>query len=206
MIKKRASLVSVEKLSAQSGRELATMSKIGRKAIDTGALKIRLEGQDIFFESQKGSGRYHLPAELEARLDDKKIVILGRKDTALKPRELNRIWGLHRCLLANEIKGVQSSFEQKMEINGLGYKALVAGNKVTFHLGYSHKIDFELPKGVTAEVDKTGQKMIVKGIDKRSVGQVCSKMRALREPEPYKGKGIKREDEMILRKAGKTKS
>jgi large subunit ribosomal protein L6 len=182
------------------------MSKIGRKAIELGALNVAINGHDISFKGSKVAGTYHLPTELEARLEGTKLFIVGRKDASLKLRELNRVWGLHRCLLANEIKGAQAPFERKMEINGLGYKAIVAGNKVTFHLGYSHKIDFELPQGITAEVDKTGQKMVVKGVDKRIVGLVCSKIRALRKPEPYKGKGIKLEDEVILRKAGKTKS
>jgi large subunit ribosomal protein L6 len=182
------------------------MSKIGRKAIELGALNVAIDGHDVSFQGSKVTGKYHLPTELEARIEGTQLFIVGRNDTQLKLRELNRVWGLHRCLLANEIKGAQAPFERKMEINGLGYKAIVAGSKITFHLGYSHKIDFELPHGITAEVDKTGQKLVVKGIDKRIVGLVCSKIRALRKPEPYKGKGIKFEDEVILRKAGKTKS
>ena len=119
---------------------------------------------------------------------------------------MNRIWGLNRALLANNIQGCQQEFEKAVQINGLGFKAAVSGSKVVFSLGYSHKIDFELPKEVTLEVDKTGQKLMFRSSDKEMLGQVCSKVRALRPPEPYKGTGIKLESETIARKAGKTKA
>ena len=98
-------------------------------------------------------------------------------------------------------------FEQKIEIHGLGYKVASTGSqKLTFSLGYSHKIDFELPQGIAVDIDKTGQRFTVKGIDKRVVGLVSSKIRSLREPEPYKGTGIKLAEEVLFRKAGKAKS
>ena len=98
---------------------------------------------------------------------------------------------MHRALLANKIKGIQQDFEKIVQINGLGFKAAVSGSKVVFSLGYSHKIDFNLPKDVTLEVDKTGQRLVFRSPDKEQLGQVCSQVRALRPPEPYKGTGIK---------------
>ncbi len=120
--------------------------------------------------------------------------------------EIKRGWGLHRALLANEIYGAEVGFEKKIEINGLGYKASVSGSKVVFALGYSHKIDLNLPEGVTLEVDKSGQKLTFKGSNKELVGQVCSLVRSLRPPEPYKGTGVKLATETIRRKAGKAKA
>lgn len=179
------------------------MSKIGRKPIDIGAAKVEIKGQEIHYSGKKESGVYVLPSELSARLEGTLVFI----STTQKDPELNRIWGLHRALLANKIKGCQSEFAKTVEIVGLGFKvASVGGSKIVFSLGYSHKIDFELPKEVTLEVDKTGQKLVVRSPNKESLGLVCSKIRALRPPEPYKGTGIKINNEVIARKAGKTKA
>lgn len=196
------------KSSVQYGKgDLKVMSKIGRKAIEIGSLKVDITGQSVQFQGPKNNASYTLPKELEAQIKDTKLFIVGRQDTGLKLRELNRVWGLHRSLLANEMQGALNLFEQKMEIHGLGYKVATAGsNKLTFSLGYSHKVDFELPQGITVDIDKTGQRFTVKGIDKRVVGLVCSKVRALRAPEPYKGTGIKLAEEVLFRKAGKAKS
>lgn len=92
-----------------------------------------------------------------------------------------------------------------MRINGLGFKAVSVGDKLQFSLGFSHKLDFSLPTGVSVEIDKTGQVLLLKAADKEILGHVCSKIRALRPPEPYKGTGVQRADEVIRRKVGKTK-
>jgi large subunit ribosomal protein L6 len=184
------------------------MSKIGRKAIDLGAVNVEIKGQEIHYKGKKASGVYVLPDVLTAHLKDNKLVITPQKTKSarLSQREINRIWGLHRALLANKIRGADHLFEKEVLINGLGFKAAVAGQKVTFNLGYSHKIDFELPKDVSLEIDKTGQKLTFKSPDKFLIGHVCSLIRALRPPEPYKGTGIKLASEVIARKAGKTKA
>ena len=181
------------------------MSKIGRKAIDISGVQVDIKGQEIHYKGKKHGGVYVLPAELETKLDNKKLVILAKKPVA-NVSEVNRAWGLHRALLANAIKGSDTGFEQQVQINGLGFKAAVSGNKVVFNLGFSHKIDFVLPKDVTMDVDKTGQNLTVKSYDKELVGHVCSQIKALRPPEPYKGTGIKLASEVIRRKAGKTKA
>jgi large subunit ribosomal protein L6 len=181
------------------------MSKIGRKPIDIGSAKIEVKGQEIHFSGKKGSGVYVLPQGISAHLDGKMLALTV--DTADRSSSnVKCLWGLNRALLANKIKGCQAEFEKVMQINGLGFKAAVSGNKVVFSLGFSHKIDFELPKSVALEVDKTGQRLVFKSSDKELVGQICSQVRALRPPEPYKGTGVKLESEVIARKAGKTKA
>jgi large subunit ribosomal protein L6 len=109
-------------------------------------------------------------------------------------------------LLANKVKGVETGFEKKVRIIGLGYKAQLAGKKLNFSLGYSHKIEFPLPEGVEVNVDKTGQQLVFKAADKLLLGNVCDSIRSLRPPEPYKGTGILVGDEVIIRKAGKAKA
>lgn len=181
------------------------MSKIGRKPIDIGSAKVEIKGREIQYSGKKGSGVFVLPEGMTATLNG--IALALHFDKNVKDAsDANRIWGLNRALLANKIKGCQQEFDKVLIINGLGFKATTSGNKVIFSLGFSHKIDFDLPKEVTLEVDKTGQRLTFRSSDKELLGSVCSKVRALRPPEPYKGTGIKVETEVIARKAGKTKA
>lgn len=181
------------------------MSKIGRKPIDLGTAKVEIKGNEVHFSGKKGSGVYVLPEGMTATLNGNTLT-LGFDKNSKNSSDNNRIWGLHRALLANKLKGCQQEFERVVQINGLGFKAAVSGSKVVFNLGYSHKINFDLPKDVTLEVDKTGQRLTFRSPDKELMGLVCSQVRALRPPEPYKGTGIKLETEVIARKAGKTKA
>ena len=112
--------------------------------------------------------------------------------------------GLMRALVANMVHGVTQGFERKLEINGVGYRAEVAGSKLTLNLGYSHPVNYELPAGVSAKVDKN--LIILSGIDKQALGAAAAKIRSFRPPEPYKGKGVKYLEERIIRKAGKAAS
>ena len=184
------------------------MSKIGRKPIDIGAVEVEIKGQELTYKGKKASGVHILPDVLTAKVEGKTLHIGALKDSVSRnvQKDANRVWGLHRALLFNKIKGADVPFEKELIINGLGFKAAVSGQKVVFTLGFSHKIDFELPKEVTLEVDKTGQKLMFRSSDKFLVGHVCSMVRALRPPEPYKGTGIKLATEVIARKAGKTKA
>lgn len=182
------------------------MSKIGRKPIDIGAVQVEIKGQEIHYKGKKSSGVFTIPNELLVSIDNKKLYLKLAEKSDMTQRELNRVWGLNRALLFNHVKGSDVPFEKEVIINGLGYKAVLSGQKVVFTLGYSHKIDFELPKEVTMEVDKTGQKLLFKSSDRFMLGDVCSKVKALRPPEPYKGTGIRLANEVIARKAGKTKS
>ncbi len=178
------------------------MSKIGRKPIDISGLTVEIQGNDISFKGKKMAGVHTLPDLLKAEIVDGRVVLKAARKTA----DTNRVWGLHRALLANKIIGAQTGFDKQVRIIGLGYKAAVQGSKLQFSLGYSHKIDFELPAQVTVEIDKTGQLLTCRSSDKEALGLVCSQIRALRKPEPYKGTGIQYTHEVIRRKAGKAKS
>jgi large subunit ribosomal protein L6 len=181
------------------------MSKIGRKPIIFSSAKVQIDGRTVTVAGAKVKFVHEVPENLVATLSDKRLVISlakGEKDTKANKMD----WGLHRALLANKVKGVETGFEQEMKIVGLGFKAQLVGKKLTFTLGYTHKIDLDLPEGVTVEVDKTGQLLKFKSHDKFLLGNICDRVRSFREPEPYKGTGIMRSDEVITRKAGKTKA
>jgi len=191
------------KLCAAFGKGKAIMSKIGRKAIELGNVKIAIEGQLVKYEGARATGEYKVPVELMIQKKDNELYLVP----AQEGRDINRIWGLHRALLANCIKGAATGFTKQIEIVGLGYKAITgAGNKVTFSLGYSHKIEFPLPDGVSLTTDKTGQLLTLVSSDRELLGSVCGKIKELRKIEPYKGTGIKLVGEFVMRKAGKTKS
>jgi large subunit ribosomal protein L6 len=181
------------------------MSKIGRKPIKIDGVKVEVKGQEVHYKGPKASGVYVMSPELNVQIKDDYLYVTSahsKKNTAQKQlRNVHRAWGLHRALLANKLGGAAQEFEKQLEINGLGFKAAVAGQKVILTLGFSHKIEKAIPAGITVEVDKSGQKVKVKSFDKNLVGQFCSDIRELREPEPYKGKGIKLLDEVIYRKA-----
>jgi len=181
------------------------MSKIGRKPIDISGLQVEVKGRDVHYKGANASGVHSLPEHLQAQVDENNLK-LSIVDAFSRERFVNRDWGLHRSLLANTLLGATKGFERQLKINGLGFKAQVSGKKVVFTLGFSHKIDFELPDGVTMEVDRTGQSLTLKSPDKALVGHVASMIRALRPPEPYKGTGVKFVEEVILRKAGKAKA
>jgi large subunit ribosomal protein L6 len=178
------------------------MSKIGRKPIATGSVQVTINGQEVEFKGKKASGTYVLPATLKI-IQDGSFVKITCDDPSLAN---NKVWGLHRALLANKLQGADIGFEEKVVIKGLGFKAVSAGNKLDLSLGYSHKISFPLPQGVTVEIDKTGQKLSFKGVDKQLVGATVSALKALRPTECYKGTGIHKENETIILKAGKTKA
>ncbi|MFH1035028.1 MAG: 50S ribosomal protein L6 [Pseudomonadota bacterium] len=174
--------------------------------------------------SRIGKLPVNLPAGVEAKVDGQRVEIKGPKgalarefhpmvqieqqEGALRvtPREQNQqgkaLWGLSRTLLNNMVVGVSTGFKKVMEINGVGYKAEVAGSTLKLALGFSHPVVFELPEGISASVEKNTI-LTVSGIDRELLGQTCATIRAYRPPEPYKGKGIKFAGEAIRRKVGK---
>jgi large subunit ribosomal protein L6 len=186
------------------------MSKIGRKPIKIDGVTVEIKGQEVHYKGPKASGVYVLSPELSAHVENNNLYVTSaqnREGMSQKLlRNVHRVWGLQRALLANALGGAAQEFEKLLEINGLGYKAALADKKIILTLGYSHKIEEVIPAGITVEIDRSGQKVKVRSFDKNSVGQFCSDIRELREPEPYKGKGIKLHDEVIFRKsAGKGK-
>ena len=177
------------------------MSKIGRKPIKFNDVKVEIKGQEVHYKGQHASGVYTIPEELTLEVENNELFLKAKKMN----RDTKRIWGLHRALLAGEIEGAGKLFERHIKITGLGYKAVSKGKQVEFSLGYSHKINYDLPEGVTVDIDKTGQNVIVKSADKQAVGQVCGEFRLLRPTEPYKGTGVRLITDIVIRKAGKAK-
>ncbi len=177
------------------------MSKIGKKPISLQNIQVDVKGQDIHYKGKYGSGVYSLPNFIMPEINDSELFLKLKNG-----KDKNKFWGLHRALLANKLKGINQLFEKKMQIVGLGFKAELTGTKIKFSLGFSHKIEKHLPKGISFEVDKTGQILTLKSADKEQLGQFCADIKSLRPPEPYKGTGIKMEGERIRRKAGKTKA
>lgn len=175
------------------------MSRIGRKPIPIPSdVKVSVEGQRVRVEGPKGKLSHTVPETLTASLEDGQLRV-GRSADHRAARALH---GLTRALLANMVVGVKQGFERKLEIVGIGYRAQVQGKALQLTLGYSHPIVFPLPEGIQAEVEK--QTLItLRGPDKQLVGQTAATLRALRKPDPYKGKGIKYVDEVIRRKVGK---
>lgn len=138
---------------------------------------------------------------------DMKIQLEGRQLVVSRPsddRFHRSLHGLTRALLANMVKGVSEGFVKRMQVVGVGYRVDLRGNTLVLNVGYSHPVEFVPPPGITFSVDKAGHDFQVEGIDKEAVGQVAAKIRAVRKPEPYKGKGIRYADEFVRTKAGKT--
>jgi large subunit ribosomal protein L6 len=176
------------------------MSRIGKQPIEIpSGVKITIDGSSVKVEGPKGTLARTITDGVSLQINDSKLCV-ERADESIKARSAH---GLTRTLLNNMVVGVTKGFETALEITGVGYRAEVKGDVLNLSLGYSHPVNFPLPKGITVEVDKM-TKLLVKGIDKELVGQSAAKIRAFRAPEPYKGKGIKYATETILRKAGKT--
>ncbi|PLX96001.1 MAG: 50S ribosomal protein L6 [Desulfuromonas sp.] len=175
------------------------MSRIGKKPIDIpSGVKVALKDLTIDVQGPNGKLSRDLPEGVNVQVEaDQILVQQGEASNA------NALQGLTRTLVANMIEGVTKGFTRILEINGVGYRAEIKGKVLNLALGYSHPIEYALPEGISVEVEKQ-TKITVKGIDKEVVGATAAKIRSFREPEPYKGKGIKYADEKIIRKAGKT--
>lgn len=179
------------------------MSKIGRKPIELSTAKVEVKGNEIFVSGPKAKFTHVVPDQIKVELKDNSLIVSTNGTLTKKTKAL---WGLHRALLANAVQGVLVGFEKRIKIVGLGYKAMLSGKKMTFALGYSHKLEYNLPDGVEIAIDRTGQKLTLKSSDKFLLGNVCADIKSFRKVEPYKGTGIMFEDEVIVRKAGKAKS
>ncbi len=177
------------------------MSRIGKKpiAIPSG-VKIAQQGTLLTVEGPKGKLSRELNAKIDVAVQADQIVVSCPENGGEK---VDHLHGLTRTLIANMVEGVTKGYERILEINGVGYRAEAKGSVINLSLGYSHPIEYPLPAGITAEVEKQ-TKIFVRGIDKELVGATAAKIRSFREPEPYKGKGVKYAEERILRKAGKT--
>lgn len=176
------------------------MSRIGKKPIVIPqGVKVSQSGNTINVQGPKGNLSRELNPGAGVAVEAEQIVV-SRLSEQKNDRAMQ---GLVRTLVANMVEGVTKGFEKVLEINGVGYRADVKGKVVHLALGFSHPIEYQLPEGISAEVEKQ-TKITLKGIDKEVVGATAAKIRSFREPEPYKGKGIKYADETIVRKAGKS--
>lgn len=180
------------------------MSRIGKKPIEIpSGVEVKLSGNQsdgfkVAVKGSKGSVEFLLPKKVKLTMDDKKIIFEVDRPNDKYERAL---WGLTRTLVNNAVLGVTNGYSKDLEINGVGFKVALQGKKLVLNVGFSHPVEYELPQGITAEVDKNQIKII--GIDKQLVGQTAAEIRAIKKPEPYKGKGIKYATEIIRRKAGK---
>jgi len=175
------------------------MSRVGKKPIPIpDKTKIDFKAGVITVKGQKGTLTRTLNTEVDLKIEDGLVnVLIDNED-----RRTRALQGLTRSLVANMIDGVDKGYERVLEINGIGYRATLQGNAIEFNLGYSHPINYQLPDGVSATVDKNNT-VRLSGIDKELLGQTAASIRRLRPPEPYKGKGVKYAEEKIQRKAGK---
>jgi large subunit ribosomal protein L6 len=175
------------------------MSRIGKKpiAIPKG-VQVGVQGQRVQVKGPKGQLELRVHDLCSVRVTDGSVTV-GR---GAEHRSARALHGLTRALLANMVRGVTEGFERKLEIMGIGYRVQLSGRNLTFSLGYSHPVVFPLPEGVTAEVDKQTA-ITLRGIDKYLVGQTAAQLRALRPPDPYKGKGVRFADEVVRKKVGK---
>ncbi len=176
------------------------MSRIGFKQIELpAAVKVELRDDEVVVKGPNGELARRLPQEVELVMAEGKIDVKRRGDSLRQKAQ----HGLARTLLYNMVKGVTDGFEKRLEIKGVGYKAESDGVNLTLAVGYSNPVKFKAPQGVKIEVEKNNV-IALKGIDKQLVGETAAKIRRIRPPEPYKGSGIKYQDEHIRRKAGKT--
>ncbi len=175
------------------------MSRVGKKPIPVPEkTEIKYQEKLIRIKGAKGTLERYVHPDVDLEIKDNTIQVVIDSNN----RKLRALQGLTRSLVANMVTGVNNGFERVLIINGIGYRAELSGKNVIFNLGYSNPINFELPEGISAKVDRT--KVTLSGIDKDLLGKTAASIRKLRPPEPYKGKGVKYENERIQRKAGKT--
>ena len=177
------------------------MSRVGKKPVPVPAgVTAKVDGQNVAVKGAKGELSFLVPDEVEVSFADNAISVDPRTQT----KRARAMWGMSRSRIANLVTGVTKGYEKKLEITGVGYKAAVVGKNLQMSLGYSHDIIYPIPTGVGITTPKPTEIAIV-GNDKRQVGQVAAEIRGFREPEPYKGKGVKYVGEFIFRKEGKKK-
>jgi len=177
------------------------MSRIGKRPIEMpSGVSASVSGQAIEVKGPKGTRNFSATDDVDLAVDGNVITVTPRG----KSKRARQQWGMSRTQINNLVTGVSDGFKKELEINGVGYRAALAGKVLKLSLGYSHDVEFEVPEGVTITCPKPTE-VIIEGIDQQVVGQVAANIREWRKPEPYKGKGIKYKDEYIFRKEGKKK-
>jgi large subunit ribosomal protein L6 len=177
------------------------MSRIGKLPIKIPEkVKVAVAGGTVKVEGPKGKMSFPFNAAMKIEVGAGEVKVVRPDDS----RTARGLHGLTRTLIRNAVDGVTKGYERVLEISGVGFKAEVKGKEIHFAIGFSHPVVFKLPEGITAEVDPKQTRITVRGVDKHLLGLTAAKIRGLREPEPYKGKGIKYAEEIIRRKEGKT--
>jgi large subunit ribosomal protein L6 len=177
------------------------MSRVGKKpvAVPSG-VTASVSGQTVKVKGAKGELSFLVPDEVTVAMENGAVAVNPRDES----KTARAKWGMSRAQVQNLVDGVTKGFEKKLEINGVGYRAQVAGKSLKLSLGYSHDIDYPIPAGIAIATPKPTE-VVISGIDKQKVGQTAAEIREFRAPEPYKGKGVKYSDEFIFRKEGKKK-
>ncbi len=177
------------------------MSRLGKKAVEVPAgCQVRLEGNTIIAKGAKGELRFPGTDDVEVKIEGNLISFSPRNNS----KRARTMWGTTRAQVQNIVTGSTAGFSKKLEITGVGYKAIMAGKVLQLSLGYSHEVNYDIPDGITIVTPKPTE-IVISGNDRQVVGQVAAEIRAYRGPEPYKGKGVKYEGEFIFRKEGKKK-
>jgi len=177
------------------------MSRLGKMAVAIPAgCQVRTEGNTIIAKGPKGELKFAGSDDVDVKIDGAVISFSPRNDS----KRARAMWGTTRAQVQNIVTGSTQGFEKKLEINGVGYRAAVAGKSLQLSLGYSHDVTYAIPDGITIVTPKPTE-ITITGSDRQRVGQVASEIRAYRGPEPYKGKGVKYAGEFIFRKEGKKK-
>ncbi len=176
------------------------MSRLGKLPIELGGgTQAKIEDGFIVVKGAKGELREKTHNSVKVEINGKEIKVSVHKPENKNERAL---WGLYRSLIKNMVQGVEEGFEKKLEINGVGFKAAASGKTLNLNVGFSHQVDFDLPEEISCAVE--GNIITISGISKQLVGETAAQIRKIRKPEPYKGKGIKYVDEIIIKKVGKT--
>ncbi len=177
------------------------MSRIGKKPVMIPeGVTATLDGQKIVAKGPKGELSFVVNDDVLVKLEDGKFSVDPKNNTKVARSQ----WGMSRTMISNTLSGVKDGFSKTLEINGVGYRAAMQGNKLQLLLGFSHEVLYDVPEGVDIKVTKPTE-IVVSGFDKQKVGQVAAEIRKYRPPEPYKGKGVKYADEYVFRKEGKKK-
>ena len=175
------------------------MSRLGKLPIEyPKEVAIKIDGDFIVVKGPKGELKEGMNKSVIVTIEADKVLVTVSNPKIKKEKAL---WGLYRNLIQNMVTGVTKGFEKKLEINGVGYKVQGGGRKLTFNVGYSHPVIFDLPEGLDSKVQDN--QITISGFDKKLLGETAYQIRKIRQPEPYKGKGIKYLDEVIRRKEGK---
>lgn len=177
------------------------MSRIGKKPVEIpSGVEVKIEANNISLKGPKGSLNWSYPKEVKVSVEGDKVIVAREGDS----KNEKSLHGLTRSLIANMITGVSQGYQRVLEIHGTGYRAQVQANKVILTLGYSHPVEYQLPEGISATVDEKQTTITLTGTNKYLIGQVAANLRALRPPDPYKGKGIRYAGERLKLKVGKT--